>query len=129
MGDVKDAMDSISFNDSQSDFLHPIPYTMMYVQWEANIIISQQLIRNLGLAFGTIAVVNLVLIADIVVSGLVFLCVGLTLLDIVGGAYFMGLTIEVRVPSFLHRYCIHLHSTQYYGACTKQHPRTSLTQY
>lgn len=100
MGDVKDAMDSISFNDSQSDFLHPIPYTMMYVQWEANIIISQQLIRNLGLAFGTIAVVNLVLIADIVVSGLVFLCVGLTLLDIVGGAYFMGLTIEVRVPSF-----------------------------
>ena len=98
MGDVKDAMDSISFNDSQSDFLHPIPYTMMYVQWEANIIISQQLIRNLGLAFGTIAVVNLVLIADIVVSGLVFLCVGLTLLDIVGGAYFMGLTIEVTVP-------------------------------
>ena len=110
MGDVKDAMDSISFNDSQSDFLHPIPYTMMYVQWEANIIISQQLIRNLGLAFGTIAVVNLVLIADIVVSGLVFLCVGLTLLDIVGGAYFMGLTIEVRVPSFSHRYCIHLHN-------------------
>ena len=38
---------------------------------------------------------NLLLIADIIVSSLVFLCVVLTLLDIAGGAYFMGLTIEI----------------------------------
>ena len=46
-------------------------------------------------AFATIALVNLILIADLVVSLLVFLCVILTILDIVGGLYFMGLTIEI----------------------------------
>ena len=94
MGDVKDAVDSISFKDINFP-IHPIPYTMMYVQWEANIIISKQLIRNLAFAFATIALVNLILIADLVVSLLVFLCVVLTILDIVGGLYFMGLTIEI----------------------------------
>ena len=57
--------------------------------------ISKQLIRNLGFAFGAIALVNLLLIADITVSVLVFICVGLTVLNIAGGAYFMGLTIEI----------------------------------
>ena len=33
--------------------------------------------------------------ADIVVSLLVFVCVALTVLEIVGGAYFLGLTIEI----------------------------------
>ena len=58
-------------------------------------IISKQLIRNLSFAFGVIAVVSILLIADFVVSVLVFLCVALTLLEIVGGAYFLGLTIEI----------------------------------
>ena len=58
MGDVKDAMDSVSFEDINFP-IPPIPYTMMYVQWEANIIISKQLIRNLAFAFATIALVNL----------------------------------------------------------------------
>ena len=87
-------MDSVSFENINFP-IHPIPYTMMYVQWEANIIISKQLIRNLAFAFATIALVNLILIADLVVSLLVFLCVVLTILDIVGGLYFMGLTIEI----------------------------------
>lgn len=38
MDAVKDAMNNITFQDEDSDFLHPIPYTMMYVQWEANIV-------------------------------------------------------------------------------------------
>lgn len=45
--------------------------------------------------------VNLVLIADITVSILVFLCVALTLLNIAGGAYFMGLTIEILTSIIL----------------------------
>ena len=53
------------------------------------------MVRNVSLAFGAIAIVSILLIADIVVSLLVFLCVALTLLDIAGGAYFMGLTIEI----------------------------------
>jgi len=93
MDSVKSAMNEIVFDEPDS--FSPIPYTMMYVQWEANKVISTQLIRNLGLAFGAIAIVNLLLIADVTVSILVFLCVALTLLDIAGGAYFMGLTIEI----------------------------------
>ena len=34
MDGVKDAMNEIYFGDP--NFHHPIPYTMMYVQWEAN---------------------------------------------------------------------------------------------
>ena len=44
---------------------------------------------------------NFLLIADLVVSLLVFLCVALTLLEIAGGAYFMGLTIEISTSIIL----------------------------
>ena len=58
-------------------------------------IISKQLIRNVSFAFGVIAIMSILLIADLIVSILVFLCVALTMLEIVGGAYFLGLTIEI----------------------------------
>ena len=57
--------------------------------------------RNISFAFGAIAIVNFLLIADLVVSLLVFLCVALTLLEIAGGAYFMGLTIEISTSIIL----------------------------
>ena len=57
--------------------------------------------RNISFAFGAIAIVNLLLIADFMVSVLVFLCVALTLLEIAGGAYFMGLTIEISTSIIL----------------------------
>merc|ERR1739838_361276 len=93
MDAVKEAMLGVEL--AGWEFKHPIPYTFMYVQWEANKTILHQLVRNVSLAFGAIAIVSVLLIADIVVSLLVFLCVALTLLDIAGGAYFMGLTIEI----------------------------------
>ena len=36
MNSVKGAMNDVQFDDSDSDFHSPIPYTAMYVQWEAN---------------------------------------------------------------------------------------------
>ena len=36
MDSVKGAMNDVQFGDSDSDFHSPIPYTAMYVQWEAN---------------------------------------------------------------------------------------------
>ena len=91
MDAVKDAMEQVELTGSE--FNHPFPYTFMYVQWEANKvpftlhtktfnwfsyfqIISNQLIRNLGFAFGVIAIVSIVLISDLFVSLLVFICVG-----------------------------------------------------
>merc|ERR1719348_1752730 len=42
-----------------------------------------------------IVLVTLLLVADLIVSCLVVLCVILTIIDIAGGAFFMGLTIEI----------------------------------
>ena len=41
MDSVKGAMNDVQFGDSDSDFHSPIPYTAMYVQWEANKVIGQ----------------------------------------------------------------------------------------
>merc|ERR1719430_1101545 len=78
---VMEGMDEIKLAGTQ--FGHPVAYNFMYVQWEANRIISKQLIRNMSLTFGVIFVVSLLLIADPVVSLLVFLCVVLSVLEII----------------------------------------------
>ena len=72
MTSVKTELAKIVFNSSDDDTSnvqkHPIAYTLMYVQWEANEVISDELIRNLSLTFGTIAFVSLLLIANIQVK-------------------------------------------------------------
>ena len=69
MTSVKTELAKIVFNSSDSNVQqHPIAYTLMYVQWEANEVISDELIRNLSLTFGTIAFVSLLLIANIQVK-------------------------------------------------------------
>jgi len=93
MDSVKESMESLTL--PSDPFGNPVAYTFMYVQWEANRIIGKQLIRNMGLAFAVIALVSLLLIADPIVSLFVFICVALSVLEIIGGAYFMGLTIEI----------------------------------
>ena len=71
MTSVKTELAKIVFNssdDTSNVQQHPIAYTLMYVQWEANEVISDELIRNLSLTFGTIAFVSLLLIANIQVK-------------------------------------------------------------
>ena len=74
MQEIKDSMDQIRFEqpdniDDPDRFLKvPVPYAYMYIQWEANRIISDELIRNLSLTFATIAVVSLLLIINLQVS-------------------------------------------------------------
>ena len=41
MDSVKGAMSEVQFDDSDSDFHSPIPYTAMYVQWEANKVLEE----------------------------------------------------------------------------------------
>ena len=66
---IKSELGKISFNITEDNVLdHPIAYTFMYVQWEANEVISDELIRNLSLTFATIAVVSLLLVANIQVK-------------------------------------------------------------
>ena len=63
---------------------------MTYLQ-----IISQELIRNLALAFATIVLVTLVLMANLRVSFFVLVCVVFTVVNVCGYSHFMGITIEI----------------------------------
>ena len=60
MDSMKSELGKISFDtsNSENDLQHPIAYTFMFIQWEANRVISHELIRNLSLTFGTIAIGN-----------------------------------------------------------------------
>ena len=58
-------------------------------------IISQELIRNLALAFATIVLVTLVLMANLRVSFFVLVCVVFTVVNVCGYSHFMGITIEI----------------------------------
>lgn len=72
MTEVKEGLNKIQLNSSKhfdGKFLEsPIAYAFMYVQWEANEIISDELIRNLSITFATIAVVSILLIVNVQVS-------------------------------------------------------------
>ena len=65
-----------------------------YSLWETDDVIGEELYRNMGFAMVCVFLVTLVLLADLRVSIVVFLCVLLALLDIGGFMYFWGLTID-----------------------------------
>ena len=58
MDSMKSELGKITFDTANFDnnLRHPIAYTFMFIQWEANRVISHELIRNLSLTFGTIAI-------------------------------------------------------------------------
>lgn len=105
MAEVKAGLSEITFDISDQDMSasprsaslldSPIAYCMMYIQWEANEIISDELIRNLTLTFATIAIVSTIFIIDLRVCGLVFLTVLFSVTNVCGYAHWMGLTIEI----------------------------------
>ena len=69
MNSVKSELAKINFKtDELNDLAHPIPYTYIYLQLEANQIMSDELIRNLSLTFATILVVSLISIPNLQVS-------------------------------------------------------------
>ena len=103
MEEIRALLSTVQFQGES--FKSPIPYSFFYVQWEANKIISKELIRNLSLTFVTIVLVTLVLIADVRVSLLVLLSVVLTVSNVCGYAHFMGLTIEIVTSIILILSC------------------------
>lgn len=86
--------DSIYFGDSAEPPI-PIVYTYIYVEWEANRVISNELIRNLGLTMAAVVGVTLILISDLVTVFWVFTCIAFTLIDLLGLMYYWGLTVEI----------------------------------
>ena len=69
-------------------------HSKIYAAWETDEIIAKELWRNMGLAMICVFVITLLLLADIKSCLLVFICVVLTLVDIVGMLHFWGITID-----------------------------------
>ena len=76
---------------SETAFTH----VKIYAAWETDEIIGYELWRNIGLAMMCVALVTLVLIANIQICLFVVTSVALTLADIVGFLHFWGLTIDI----------------------------------
>jgi Niemann-Pick C1 protein len=66
----------------------------MYGTWETNRVIAYELVRNLALAMTCVFVIILIMLLNIKLCFLVLLTVLLTLADIFGILYFMGLKID-----------------------------------
>jgi predicted RND superfamily exporter protein len=71
------------------------PMSREYSNWETNEVITIELFRNLGLALACVFVTTLVLLADVLGSVYVLLCVLLSLVDLCGYMHFWGLTVDV----------------------------------
>ncbi|XP_078600585.1 patched domain-containing protein 3-like [Branchiostoma floridae x Branchiostoma japonicum] len=89
-------MDSVvSLADSAGLQSTAFPYASQFSRSETNKIIQQEVYRNIGLAMVAVALVTLLLVADLLMSIYITLCVVLTLVDLGGLMHFWGLTIEL----------------------------------
>jgi len=69
--------------------------TQEYSNWETDEVITKELFRNLGIALACVFVTTLILLANLLGSIIVLLCVAITLVDLCGYMHFWGLTIDV----------------------------------
>ena len=67
----------------------------IYAAWETDEIIGFELWRNIGLAMAAVALVTLVLLANIRICVYVICIVVITLTDIVGFLHFWDITIDI----------------------------------
>ncbi|XP_078353441.1 NPC intracellular cholesterol transporter 1-like isoform X2 [Oculina patagonica] len=96
MEKLRDRVGSVFPNDSQA-----FPFSPFYLSFETNKVISKELFRNMGLALLTVMLVTPVALTNLRTCFLVFTCVGLTLVNIMGTMHFWGLTIDIVTTMFL----------------------------
>jgi len=123
---VKDAMANITFPDEE--FKSPIAYCFTYVQWTANELMSNELVRNLSLNFGAVMALTIVFLPNPQLVFLCLCCVVFTVGNVAGFSYFLGLTIEIITVINLILsvglaidYCAHLAVT--YACCQEETTR------
>ena len=90
LNQVKDIISSVNFNTGDV-----FPMNREYSNWETDEVITKELFRNLGLAIACVFVTTLILLANLLGSIYVMMCVVLTLVDLCGYMHFWGLTIDV----------------------------------
>ncbi|XP_066939871.1 patched domain-containing protein 3-like isoform X1 [Macrobrachium rosenbergii] len=89
MDQVKQIVKDMGF----SDFAAPIAF--QYSSWETDKVIFGELIRNLSLAMVAVLIMTLILLANIVASIYVLICVAMTLLDVMALMTWWGLTVDI----------------------------------
>jgi len=110
---IKDSMKSIQFTGQ--NFPSPIAYSFMYIQWEANEIMGEQLIRNLSLTFAIVIILTFIFVPNFQVSAPTLACVSFTVLDLFGFCYYLGLSVEfvttiiiILSVGLAIDYCVHI---------------------
>eukprot|EP00904_Undaria_pinnatifida_P001827 jgi/Undpi1/11645/HiC_scaffold_36.g13940.m1 len=86
MVDFRSLVDSFDFE--------AFPWSESYLDWETFQIIYRELVQGLGLCLLAVFVLTLILIAHPTTALLVFLCVTLTIVDVLGIMYFWDLSID-----------------------------------
>nr|XP_012227494.1 PREDICTED: patched domain-containing protein 3-like [Linepithema humile] len=87
---IRDAAKSVNFTHG-----HVAIYSVDYLRWVTNKIISEELTRNLCLEILMVGMVASVLLRNLIASFWVMCCVLFTLVDLLGSMYFLGLTVEL----------------------------------
>jgi len=88
----KSKIDSILL---QSQLPDAFSFNKIYLAWETDTIIGRELWRNLGLGVACIFLITFILLANIQVSLMVMMMVGVTLIDIVGFLYLWNVHIDI----------------------------------
>ena len=78
MTSIKEQLKEIKFENVPADYATPVVHSFGYLQWGANKLMVDELVRNLALTFGTVVIIVLLLIGDLRVSLAVTVCVVLT---------------------------------------------------
>lgn len=68
---MKEALAAVTFEGAEGVGAHPVPRSRLYRQWEANDVISYELVRNLLLNFASVVLVSLLLLANLRITFLV----------------------------------------------------------
>jgi hypothetical protein len=71
-----------------------IPYSYQFLSWETFKIIAEQMFVSTGQCLAAVLVITLATLAHPVAAGLVFVCVSMTIVDILGCMQLWGLAID-----------------------------------
>ncbi|XP_066275211.1 patched domain-containing protein 3-like [Branchiostoma lanceolatum] len=96
------AMDSlIAGTESVGFSKEAFPYSSQFLYIVTNKVLQSELYRNLGMAMAAVFVITLMLLADILSSLWVLLCVVMTLVDVGGMMHHWGLTIDIVTTNIM----------------------------
>ncbi|CAL4069038.1 unnamed protein product, partial [Meganyctiphanes norvegica] len=94
--DQQRAMDDIKQLVRDEEFsAFAAPLAMMYSSYETDRIIGVELYRNLGLAMLAVLIMTMLLIANVITSFYVLICVTLTVVNVMALMAWWGLTIDI----------------------------------